>query len=80
MQMINVSDFKKRSNCLARMAGVSVTKTAELFGVAINTVSKVMKAFEKEGKASSRKQNSERKRKLSDRDYQILRRIVRKDH
>ena len=62
------------------MAGVSVTKTAELFGIARNTISKVMTAFEKEGKTSSLKQNSGRKRKLSDRDRGTLTRIGRKDH
>ena len=40
------------------MAGGSVTIPADLFGVARTTVSKVMTAFEKEGKTSSLKQNS----------------------
>ena len=34
------------------MAGASVAKTAELFGVARNTVSIEIKTFEKEGKNS----------------------------
>ena len=62
------------------MAGASVTKTAELSDVEKNTVSKVMTAFEKELKTSSPKQNSGRKRKLSDRDRQTFTQIVRKDH
>ena len=39
------------------MAGASVTKTTELFGVATSTVSKVKTTFEKEGKTSSLKSN-----------------------
>ena len=51
------------------MAGVSVTKIAELFD---DSVSKVMTVFDKEGKTSSLKQNSGRKRKLSDKDRRTL--------
>ena len=64
----------------ARTADARETKTAEFFGVARSTISKVMTAFEKEEKTASLKQNSRRKRKLSDRDRQTLLWIVRKDH
>ena len=53
------------------MAGASVTKSAELF--------RLPKKKEKEGKISPQKQNSGRKRKLSDRDRRTLTGIVRKD-
>ena len=69
--MANLSDFKSGQVVGARMAGDSVSKINELFGVARRTVSKVMTAFEKEGKTSSMKQNSGRKRKLSDRDCRV---------
>ena len=60
------------------MAGASVTKTAELSGVAKSTVTKVTTAFEEEGKTFSLKQNSGRNRKLSNRERRTLKRIIRK--
>ena len=62
------------------MVGASIKKTAELIGVARNTDLKVMTTFEEEGKNSPQKENSGRKRKLSDGDSQLRMRIVRKDH
>ena len=56
-----------------------VTKTVELFGVARNYISDVITAFEKGRKTSSLKQNSGRKRKLSDSDRRTLTQIARKD-
>ena len=55
--MTNLSDFKKGQLVGARHGGSSVTKTADVFGVAKVTVNKEMAAFEKEGKTSSLKQN-----------------------
>ena len=75
-----MADFQRDQILGAHMAGASVTKTAESFGVTRSTVSKVMTAFEKEGKTSSLKQSSGRKRKLSDRDYLTLMQLVRKNH
>ena len=50
MKIADLSNFKRIQIVGACMAGVNVTKTAELFVVARSTVSKVMTAFEKEGK------------------------------
>ena len=65
--MADLSDFKRGQIVGDRMADASVTKIGELFDGARSPVSKVKTAFEKEGKSSSLKQNSGRKRKLSDR-------------
>ncbi|XP_076047333.1 uncharacterized protein LOC143028856 [Oratosquilla oratoria] len=78
--MADLSDFKRGQIVGARMAGTSITKTAELLGVSRVIVSKVMTAFEREGKTSSAKHRSGRKLKLSERDRRTLNRIVRKDH
>ena len=78
--MADLSAFKRGQIVDVRKAGASVRKTTELFGVASSTVSKIMTAFEKEGKTSSLKQNSGGKWKLSDRDHRTLTRIVRMDH
>ena len=53
--MADLSDFKRGQIVGARMAGASETKTAELFGVARSILSKIITAFEKEGKTSSLK-------------------------
>ena len=78
--MADLSDFKCGQIVGTRLPGACVTKTAGLFGVASSSVSKIMTAFENEGKTSLLKQNSGRKRKLSDRDHRTLTPIVWKDH
>ena len=71
--MTTLSDIKRSQLVGACMAGTSVTKITELFGVARSTVSKIMT-----GKTSSLKQNSGRNQKPSNRDRQILMQIVKK--
>ena len=78
--MADLPNFKRGQIVSARKAGARVTKTTELFGVARSTISKVMTECDKEGKTFSLKQNSGRKRKLSDRSRRTLTPIVRKDH
>ena len=51
--MADLSDFRRGQIVGACVAGVCVWKTAESFGVARSTISKIMIAFEKEGKSSS---------------------------
>ena len=50
--MVDLSDFKRGQIVAARLAGATVTKTAELFSVARSNVLKVMAAFVKERKTS----------------------------
>ena len=61
--MADLLDFKRVQNFGARMVGASVTKTAELFGVARSSFANVMTAIDKEEKTSSLKQNSWKKAK-----------------
>ena len=61
--MTDLSDFKKGQDVGARMAGASVTKTAQMLNISRGTVSKVMTAFEKHSKILSLKRNSGRKKK-----------------
>ena len=67
--MTNLSDLKEVNIFGASMAGILRS-----------TVSKVMRAFEKEGKASLQQQKSGRKWKLSHRERRNLTQNVRKDH
>ena len=46
--MADLSDFKRNLIVCTNMAGVSVTRIAELFCVAKSTVLKVITTFEKE--------------------------------
>ena len=78
--MADLSDFKRGQIVGARLASACITKTAKLFRVARSNLLKVMTALEKEGKTSSLKQNSGRKRNLSDSDPRTLTWIVWQDH
>ena len=69
--MADLLNFKRGQIVGALMASASVTKTAELFGVTRCTVSKVITAFEKEGKTSSLKQISGRKWNFWDEAYGV---------
>ena len=78
--MADLSDFKTGQIVGARRACASIIKTAELLCLARSTASKIITAFEKEGKTFSLKQNSGRKQKLSSRDCRTLTQIAKKDH
>ena len=64
--MPDLSDFQRGQIVGAHMAGASITETARILGVSRNTVSKVITAFEREGKTYSAKHRSGRKSKLSE--------------
>ena len=74
LKMGELSDFHKGG---ARMAGATVTESAQLLGITKGTVWKVMTAYEKEGKTSSAKHKSSCSSSLSERERRTLNRIAR---
>lgn len=76
----DLSDFERGVIVGARIAGASVTKTAQLAGVSIGTVTKVTSAYKTLGKSSvSRVGNCGRQRSLDERDARALVQFVKKN-
>jgi hypothetical protein len=74
-----LSDFERGQIAGARLAGVSVIKTAPLLCLSRATVSKVMSAaYTNHGKTTSAKRNSRRNSTLTERDRRTLRWAVSK--
>jgi len=74
--LVDLPDFQRGQAIGVRLVGVSVTKTATSLGVSRAAVSKVMMPYTNHGKTSSTKRKSDRRPKLSERDYYTLQRIV----
>lgn len=76
----DLSDFERGVIVGARIAGASVTRTAQLTGVSIGTVTKVTAAYKTLGKSSvSRVGNCGRQRSLDERDARALVQFVKKN-
>ncbi len=71
-----LSDVERGMIIGARLAGASVSRTANIVSVSRTTVSRVMTAYTNLGKVSSAKHNSGRKSKLKDAVRRVLKRIV----
>ena len=78
--MGDLLDFQIGKIDSARMAGTTVTETAQLLGISRGTVSKVMTAYKKDSKNSSTKHKSGHSSSLSEISGKTLYCIVRKDH
>ena len=62
--MRDLTDLKKGQIVGARMAGASITKTAELLGFSRATLSRTMSELEKHGKTSNNRSSSIRPFKI----------------
>jgi transposase len=78
--MGDLSDFQRGQTVGERLAGASVSKTANLLAVSRAAVSRFMMAYTNQGKTSSADSNSGRKPKLSERNRRTLKRIVSQNH
>ena len=78
--MGDLPDFQIGKIDSARMAGTTVTETAQLLGISRGTVSKVMTAYKKDSKNSSTKHKSGRTSCLSEMDRRALNHILRIYH
>ena len=78
--MGDISEFKRGQIVGACLTGASVTRTASLCGVSRATGSRVRSACHHEGRTTSNRSNCRCKRKLSERDVQVLTWIVSKKH
>jgi hypothetical protein len=76
--MTDLFDFERRQIVGARLAGVSVIKTAALLGVSRAPDSKVVLPYTNHGKTTSAKRNSGRKSILTERGRRTLRGLFRK--
>ena len=74
--MRDPTEFEKWKIVGARMAGASVTKTAELLSFSRATISRTMTEFKKHGKTLSNRSHSGRTIKLTDRHRRALKRTV----
>ena len=75
--MRDLSDLQRGKIVGARMAGATVTETAQSLGISRGTVFKVMTAYEEDIKNSSAMHKSGRSSSLSEMDRITLNRIVR---